>query len=163
MKNTLFSLLLLFIIGACAAQSQRENDEKIRAKINTQFYAALSNCNRETTAVTNFNCKDEFWSICVLKNNNRIVTVEWHQGDTYYQEIYFEKNGDLIYAKETENYMPKNQVTQMQWNCEFFTKNGELLTVISLGHGKTESDEWDPDSIFQLYKTRLAELEKIKQ
>ena len=77
--------------------------------------------------------------------------------------IYFEKNGELIYAKETQNYMPKNHFTQMAWNCEFYAKNGKLIAIMSLGHGKTEDEEWNPDVIFDMYKNRLTELKRIKK
>lgn len=163
MKNTLLTFLLLFAIFSCTAQKQVAKEEKIRVAIRAQFDKNVAACSLEASAVTNFNGKTEFWSVCALQNGNRIITIQSHQEDTYNQQIYFEKNGDLIYAKETENYMPINHFTQMVWNCEFFAKNGELLTIISLGHGKTEDDEWDPDSIFKLYKTRLSELAQIKK
>ena len=71
--------------------------------------------------------------------------------------------GELIYAKETQNYMPKNHFTQMAWNCEFYAKNGKLIAIMSLGHGKTEDEEWNPDVIFDMYKNRLTELKRIKK
>jgi len=111
--------------------------------------------------ISDFNDKTEFWNICNLKNGNRIIKIESHEKETYYQEIYFEKNGELVYAKETENYIPKNHFTQMSWNCEFYAENGELVALISLGHGKTEDEEWNPDVIFEMYKNRLTELKKI--
>jgi len=49
----------------------------------------------------------------------------------------------------------------MSWNCEFYAENGELVALISLGHGKTEDEEWNPDVIFEMYKNRLTELKKI--
>ena len=51
----------------------------------------------------------------------------------------------------------------MDWNCEFYIKNGKLIGLISLGHGKTEDDEWNPEIIFQMYKKRIAELSEIKK
>lgn len=147
----------------CNAQSQRAEEEKMRSEINEIFYQNISECNAEIDAVSDFNGKSEFWNICDLKNGNRIIKIESHNADTFYQEIYFENNGNLIYAKETENYMPKNHFTQMAWNCEFYIQNGELITLVSLGHGKTEDDEWNPDVIFDMYKNRIAELNKIKK
>ena len=52
----------------------------------------------------------EFWSICELKNGNRILEIKSHNGGVFYKEIYFESNGDLIYAKEIENFMPKKSL-----------------------------------------------------
>ena len=163
LKNCLFILLMLVFFLKGTAQSQQEKEEKIRTLVNTEYNDIACECNFEVNAITDFNAKKEFWSICELKNGNRILKINSHDNDFYYEEIYFEKKGALIYAKETENYVPKNYFKQMSWHCEFYTKNGVLLTLISLGHGKTEDDNWNPDSIFDSYKKRLAELKKIKK
>ena len=163
MRNVILTLILTFGILSCYAQTQREKEEKIRSEINTEFDQNSSNCSNGIDAVSDFNNKTEFWNICNLKNGNRIITIESHEKETYFQEIYFEKNGKLVYAKETENYMPKNHFTQMGWNCEFYAENGELISLISLGHGKTENDEWNPNVIFEMYKNRLTELKRIKK
>ena len=154
---------MTFGILSCYAQTQREKEEKIRSEINTEFDQNSSNCSNGIDAVSDFNNKTEFWNICNLKNGNRIITIESHEKETYFQEIYFEKNGKLVYAKETENYMPKNHFTQMGWNSEFYAENAELISLISLGHGKTENDEWNPNVIFEMYKNRLTELKRIKK
>ena len=91
MKNALLTLILTFGILSCNAQSQREKEEKIRAEINTEFEQISSNCSGAIDAVSDFNDKTEFWNICNLKNGNRIITIESHEKETYYQEIYFEK------------------------------------------------------------------------
>ena len=163
MKNALLTLILAFGILGCNAQSQREKEEKIRSEINTEFDKNMAECYAGVDAVSDFNEKTEFWNVCELKNGNRIITIDSHKKDTYYQEIYFEKNGELIYAKETENYIPKNHFTQMAWNCEFYAKNGKLIALMSLGHGKTEDEEWNPDVVFEMYKKRLTELKQIKK
>ena len=58
--------------------------------------------------------------------------------------------------------MPKNHFAQMSWNCELYIEKGKLISLISLGHGKTEDDNWNPEVIIKMYKTRLTELKKIK-
>lgn len=163
MKNILLTLITLFGILSCNAQTQSDKAEKIRMEINAEFDKNVLECNTQIDALTDFNGKAEFWRICDLKNGYRIISIESHKGSVYYQEIYFEKNGDLIFAKETENYMPKNHFIQMAWNCEFYAENGKLISLISLGHGKTEDEEWNPEIIFTMYKNRLKELEKIKK
>ena len=132
MKNLLLTLILSFWILSCNAQSQREKEEIIRSEINTEFEKNMTECYAGVDAVSDFNGKTEFWNICELKNGNRIITIDSHKEDTYYQEIYFEKNGDLI-------------------------------TLMSLGHGKTEDEEWNPDVIFEMYKNRITELKRINK
>lgn len=156
----LLSVLLMIGVFGCNAQDQQK-EEEIRSKINTEFSLNIRECNIGTDAVTDFNGKVEFWNVCNLKNGNRIILIESYNEVTYYQEVYFEKNSELIYAKETEKFMPKNHFTQMNWNCEYYAKKGELIALMSLGHGKTENDQWDPDIIFEMYENRLSELKKI--
>ncbi len=156
-------LILIFNFLNCNSQAQREIEEKIRLEINTEFDKNISRCSLNVDAITDFNGKTEFWKICNLGNGSRIIQIESHYEDFYYQEIYFEKNGELIYAKEAEIYLPKNHYAQMTWNCEFYAKSGKLIALISLGHGKTEDEEWNPDVIFEMHKSRLIELVKIKK
>lgn len=164
MRYLLLALtIMLFGTLSCNAQSQSDIEEKIRADINAEFDENMSKCDAGVDFVTDFNRKTEFWRICNLDENRQIIKIESHKENTYYEEVYFEKNGGLVYAKETEYDMPKNYFIQQAWNCEFYINNGELVSLMSLGHGKTESDDWDPNSIFEMYKTRQGELEKIKE
>ena len=68
----------------------------------------------------------------------------------------------MIYAKEIGNYLPLNDFTQKFWNCEFYIKNRQIISIMSLGHGDTEDDGWDPESIIEMYDTRLIQLKEIK-
>tara|TARA_R110000868_G_scaffold409932_2_gene696610 strand:+ start:710 stop:1201 length:492 start_codon:yes stop_codon:yes gene_type:complete len=163
MKNHILSLILITSIFSGCSKSQKESEEKFRAEINNLFHKNLSDCNTDVSAITDFNGKPEFWKICELNNESQIIQIESHKDSIFYQEIYFSKNGDLIYAKETENYMPNNSFNQMAWNCEFYARNGELISLISLGHGKTEDEEWDSDIIFEMYNKRIEEIKRIEK
>lgn len=164
MRKTILLLITIISFNLSQAQevTQKEKEEKIRSEINSEFSKSFKECGAQVNAVTEYNGKTEFWKICKSKNT-RILIIESHKGTVYNQEIYFEKNGNLIYAKETENFIPKNHFTQMAWNCQYYIENGKILTMTSLGHGKTEEDDWNPESIFDMYKNRLSEFEKIKQ
>ena len=164
MKHILLALAMtLFGTVNGHTHSQDNTKEKLRTDTNAEFKRNISKCSIEVDVVTDFGKKKEFWRICNLDNNNRIIKIESHSEDTYYQEAYFERNGSLVYAAETERYMPKNHFTQQVWHCEFYINNGKLVTMMSLGHGKTEMDDWNPNVIFEMYKGRLGEMEKIKE
>ncbi len=163
MKSTFLTLLLILSMGITHAQTHREKEEKIRSEVKELFENKQANCYDQVDAITDTHGKTEFWNICTLENGYRILKIESYKEDTYYQEIYFEKNHALVYAKETENYIPKNHFLQIPWNCEFYTKDEKLLTYISHGHGKTETDTWNPDVIFDMYRQRISELERIKK
>ncbi|MGB6268299.1 MAG: hypothetical protein WBF67_04750 [Olleya sp.] len=143
--------------------TEREKEEVLRKKINTQYLAELSKCSQNISAVTDFNGKTEFWRICETDNRNRIIQIDSHEETALYGEVYYEQNGELIYAEESIKYMPINHYVLQPWTCQFYAEKGKLISLMSLGHGKTEDDEWNPEIIFEMYKKRIAELKKIAE
>lgn len=156
MKNSFFIVLVLFGFFVSNAQSQQNKEEKIRSIIYAAFDYNNAKCNNQISATSEVHGKIEFWRICDLKNNSRIIKIESHKANIYYQEIYFETNEGLVYAKETENYIPKNHFTQLAWSCNFYIANNKIISLQSLGHGKIENDTWNPEVIFKMYKNRLS-------
>ena len=134
---------------------------KLRELINEQYKIENEKCGRNTNTVTNFNGKTEYWKICKTNNGKRIIRIESHEKESLYEEVYFEQNGELIYAEESIRYMKVNHYTSQIWNCQFYAEKGKLVSLMSLGHGKTEDDEWNPEIIFEMYKKRIIELNKI--
>lgn len=140
-----------------------KKEDRIRAETNALYLAERSKCSKNIDAVTNFNSKREFWKICKTDNGNRIIRIESYDDTSLFKEVYFEQNGELIYAEESIKHMPINHYTMGIWNCQFYTDKGKLVTTMSLGHGKTEDDEWEPEIIFEMYKKRIVELNKIEK
>ena len=184
MKNILLTFIILISLTACESKksnsteknvakseieeqnielTEREKEEKLREQINTEYLAELSKCSQNINAVTDFNGKTEFWRICETDNGKRIIQIDSHEKTDFYEEVYYEQNGELIYAEESIKYMPINHYALQPWTCQFYAEKGKLISLMSLGHGKTESDEWNPEIIFEMYKNRITELNKIAQ
>ncbi|MDG4717354.1 hypothetical protein, partial [Winogradskyella marincola] len=185
MKKILLTLIILISLTACESKksnstkknvaeiettisdsetelTELETEAKLRTEINDQYLAELSKCSQNVNAVTDFNGKTEFWRICENENGKRIIQIDSHQETVLYEEVYYEQNGELIYAEESIKYMPINHYTLQPWTCQFYAENGKLISLMSLGHGKTEDDEWNPEIIFEMHKNRIAELNKIE-
>ncbi|WP_162984966.1 hypothetical protein [Mesonia aquimarina] len=182
MKKILLTLIILISLTACESkksnsteknvaesetiasdsETELEKEEKLRSEINDQYLAELSKCSQNVNAVTDFNGKTEFWRICETDNGKRIIQIDSHKETVLYEEVYYEQNGELIYAEESIKYMPINHYTLQPWTCQFYAENGKLVSLMSLGHGKTEDDEWNPEIIFEMHKNRIAELNKIE-
>ena len=111
------------------------------------------------STVFTVNGKKELWKVYTLENSKQIMEIESTIKNEYNKEIYYSKNGELLYAKEINRYLDKNGEILSNWECEFFLKNGEVYSEISLGHGKTEMDDWDPSIIFKMYEKRKVEWE----
>ncbi len=182
MKKILLTLIILISLTACESkknnsteknmaesetiasdsETELEKEEKLRSEINDQYLAELSKCSQNVNAVTDFNGKTEYWRICETDNGKRIIQIDSHEETVLYEEVYYEQNGELIYAEESIKYMPINHYTLQPWTCQFYAENGKLVSLMSLGHGKTEDDEWNPEIIFEMHKNRIAELNKIE-
>lgn len=164
MKNSILIIILVLTVNFSFAQDDGFQEDYFREEVNVELIENYRACELfwSEKGISEFNGKTEIWSICNLKNGNRFIRIESYKDETFFQELYFEKNGKLRYAKETENYNPTNGFAEMKWNCEFFLENGKLMTNISLGHGKTEDENWSPESIIGMYKKRILELNKMK-
>ncbi|MDG4946150.1 hypothetical protein NMK71_06960 [Weeksellaceae bacterium KMM 9713] len=155
-------LCLSFLLAPACSQVKPSQETNLRAQIKLKLEKAIEECTQDISVVSDLNDRTEFWQICELDQKRRLIKIESYTDGILYQEIYFEAENDLIYAKETEQMMPKNHFAQSIWNCEYFTQNGEVLSTMSLGHGKTESEDWQAESIFELYQQRLKELKSFK-
>lgn len=158
--NTRF--LFIFILFGCNISIAQNTEKQLRNQINSVYLENVKACaSIMQQAIAKTKEKTELWNVCSLENGNRIIQIESHSNEVYFKEIYFEENGELVFAEETENFMPMNSFAQKVWSCKFYIQNSELATIISLGHGKTEDDTWDADIILQMYQNRLLELKKI--
>ena len=67
--------------------------------------------------------------------------------DSTEQTFYF-NNNQLVYS--TENimtyYVEKNVSDSILWGGTYYFKSGKLIDIRTLGHGKSESDDWNPQA-----------------
>jgi hypothetical protein len=80
--------------------------------------------------------------------HNNIVKIERRfklHNDSTLQTFYF-KNTQLIYATEliTSYYGEKTKPDSMVWGGNYYFLKTKLLDFITLGHGKSETDDWNP-------------------
>lgn len=176
MKRLILVLVTVGLISSCEPRienkletlnaqkielTELEKEEKLRRKINLQYLAELSKCSQNINGVSDFNGKTEFWQICKTDKAKRIIQINSYEEDVLYEEVYYEQNGELIYAEESIKYMPINHYVVQSWTCQFYTEKGKIISLMSLGHGKTEDEKWNPEIIFEMYKKRIEELNKI--
>ncbi len=69
-----------------------------------------------------------------------------YKNDTIHQTFFLQK-GDLIYAtEEIVTYFTKNKKTDsIAWRGDFYFSKGKLIDHVTVGHGKSEIDSWNPE------------------
>lgn len=89
------------------------------------------------------------------------------KNDTIQQTFYL-KAGKLIHATErvTSYYNENNKTDSITWSGGFYFTNGKLIDHITLGHGKSEQDNWNPEqemlTAFTEAKKDIARYQRIK-
>jgi predicted Zn-dependent protease len=96
-------------------------------------------------------------------NNKKFwfISIEYKIDSTAYTEEYYLQNGAMIYAYESEiRYFPSLGINEYSvWSGSFYFVKDKLIDHVTLGHRKSETDDWDPEKeILQRLKKRKAEL-----
>ncbi|KAA1239156.1 hypothetical protein [Aquimarina sp. RZ0] len=163
MKLPIYLILYIFpLITFC--QVDYNDEETFRDKMDVTIEELLSTCTgNQRVGISSFNKIQEFWEFSSCYKTNKIISIMYYSNQTKFEELYVIQNDKLIYAKESEIGIPINSFDVITWNCQYYFNNEKLYTHISLGHGKTESENWNPESIIDTFQNRLIELEKIKK
>jgi len=155
--------LCIAIVGTFPKIVAQQTLADAKASILTVRELYFSKINQDIDAVTDFNGYPEFWAIDQMDTYTQALRISrYHQGQLY-TELYIVKNKKPIYAIEEIKAMRFNNYTQSVWRCEYFIKDDKVIDYISLGHGKTEDDAWEPGSILNQFDKRKDELEKIRK
>jgi hypothetical protein len=104
----------------------------------------------------------EKWSYNRINENLEIVFITYQKNGFVYTEEFILFDSELIYAIEWEEFAPDTD-DAMTWNCEYYIRQGEIIHYSSLGHGETETDEWEPESIFKQWNAHGNNWVDIKQ
>ena len=146
------------IIAATTQPTENPRLDSIRALVNL-----IADNNKGITAVTDFEDKTEFWSFGYQGDSLRSYQIESYEDEQLYTEYYVEYKGQVVLAEERETWIPMNHFPQYGWNCVLFIDQGEIIHMTSLGHGKTESDDWSPEEVITHFYQRKKQSEQIKE
>lgn len=125
------------------------------------------------TASTDFNIRalkkvPHYIQYLYVESKKQYITIERrfaHQEDSIWQTFYL-KNNQLIYATEqiTSYYANEGQTDTMTWMGSFYFYRGKLIDHITLGHGKSEIDTWDPQSdMLTAFRESLRDIDRYKK
>jgi hypothetical protein len=77
----------------------------------------------------------------------KIVRCFGSDNDSTTQTFYF-KNNNLIYSTETITLysFANNQQDSIIWVGTYYFSKDKLIDMVTLGHGKSETEKWDPEA-----------------
>jgi len=103
-----------------------------------------------------------------LKKQKKIVRIsrEWNESiDNYlytYTDYFLLRNGEKIYASQSIVSKNKSDPEDIGgWSVQFWINKNKILHITSLGHGKTEDEDWDFEK--ELKENFNYMLEKVRK
>ena len=147
MKLKIFLLLNILVFGF--AFSQSKSDLIIVENIN-RYSEAIDKDLKVIEYKFEVKAKDKTILYQYGKKGNEIVKIsrEWKEDrDNYtdtFTDYFLVRNGEKIYATQSIIYTNTSDAEDIGgWSCTFWIDKNKVIDMTSLGHGKTESDDWD--------------------
>lgn len=147
MRYKTFQFFLLLLFGFAFSQTQVE----LKQKESIDKYSDAIDKNASVKKYK-FIVKEKEKDIQYKyeKKGNEFVKMsrEWSIKNGIYKETYtyhfLIKNGKKIYASEGITYQNYNDAEDLSgWSVQFWLQDDKVIYTTSLGHGKTEMDDWD--------------------
>lgn len=91
------------------------------------------------------------------------LKITYYQNPYHYEEFYIVENGKLIYAFESQILTPYNHELLKIWNCAYYLNDKKVFHYTSLGHGKTEDVDWNPQEILAQFQQRSEQKTMIRK
>jgi hypothetical protein len=143
MKCLGFFVASIFFLQLCYAQNIEKKKaaiDKLVEKIDADHSRTFSFSAKKKNRVYHYTYQ--------LKNGNAIKIQRWssNKSDSTIQSFYF-NNTALIFASEyiTSFYYNNGQREPVLWGGSYHFANNKMIGIITLGHGKSETEGWDAE------------------
>ncbi len=147
--------LLLFLISLTQASETRH---VLMEHIETEYTKTLEpECLLDIKKLVRSGDTLTTWKVC-KRETYQLTIRERYTGSTWVRALYFGKGGELFYAQEKILRSAKNGVTEFEWEITYWAHEGKLIHYLSHGHGRTEEDGWQAESVFDDYCRIMAEV-----
>lgn len=147
MKLKLFLILSILLFGRLSSQSKAE---LIDVENINKYSEIINKDSRIVEHQFEVKSKSKIVKYKYSKKGNEIVKMsrEWNQDNGNYIDTYTDyfllKNGERVYADQSIVFNDRsNKEIMGGWSCTFWIHKNKVIHMTSLGHGKTEMDDWD--------------------
>lgn len=147
-------ILTLCIASTCSAQKTGFNRLVTDSVVRT--------IDASTTKTEKFRWLFGSYEFQTVNGNINKITHKEKAGPSQIIQVYYLANNKLIYAEENDNiYFEKD--TSM-WKGWYYFENNQLVDYVTLGHGKSETDEWNPEKdVLAAYNKAIARIKEYQK
>jgi hypothetical protein len=158
----LFGLLHLFLLSnVLIAQTDKY---KSIDDVNDEIDLLQSKCVTNSPILsTEVDGRTEEWRRCSYGNNMELFIITSSDERTDYFELFLTIDKALVYAKESIISYSQRPDNGTPWTCKYLLADKNVVDYISLGHGETEDENWQPESIFEQWNARLETYKTLQR
>ena len=158
-------ILLILCLFLFPVFNYSQSDDKAKKRIDLTVTAIESNGEKSSKSfVVKKRKYTEQWNYTVSGGNFDSFGVTYRLDNTKYAETYYLQNNRLIHALEREDYYSGRREDSewlTAWSGEYYFENRRLVFLSTNGHGKSETEEWEPESeTLDRFNSRLKELKR---
>lgn len=158
-------ILLILILLIFPAFLHAQNDDEAQKRIDSIIETIEK---RSENSHQSFTIKKrkytEQWTYSTANGKIEFFSVSYFARHTKRSETYFLQNDELIYAAEREDYYSgdnENTEELTSWSGNYYFENRILVYLTTNGHGKSETDDWEPErETLDMFRKRLKTLKK---
>lgn len=142
-------VLIIFILYSAhfLAQNTKAFNDSIQNIVHNELVLINSSFTPTDENYININLNEnkEVITIYKIDYKTNIYLIYNYKKQTPISFIFYETNKKLRYAKEVEADSYISCLSTTLWQCEYYFNNDRLIYYESLGHGKSEDENWNPD------------------
>jgi hypothetical protein len=143
-------LLLLFIftfyLNTCLAQHVQKTKQQIDTIVNA---VARNKHANHSSFIKKINKKTlYYYSYIADATNVLMISLSFRNGNDKVERVFYLHHNKLIYSTESivSYYTTANVTDSIGWGGAYYFSNNKLISIVTLGHGKSETDNWDPQT-----------------
>lgn len=105
----------------------------------------------------------EKWTYSIRKGSLEFLSISRRSGDSGFSESYYMKNGRMFFASEYIAVYFRDEPGEISqgWSARYYFDGRKLIDAPTIGHGKSEADDWNPEKELPArLKARLKQLRR---
>jgi len=164
-QKVMIKTLLIFIFLLFPAHHYSQDDRAAKKRIDVIVEAiAGRNENPLQSFVVKKRKYTEQWTYSISGGKFEFFDITYWTHKTKYSETYYLQNNQLIRAAESEDYYSgkdENSEWLTAWSGNYYFENRKLVFLSTNGHGKSETDDWEPEKeTLDTFDSRFKELKR---
>ena len=142
--RSILLFIITFLVTNSSAQSIKKTKQRIDAQVNTIDHGIKT---RQYSFTKQEDKKLLHYTYHINSGNVLMITRSFGENNDSVKQVFYYNKNKLIYSTESiiTYYTTDNVKDSIGWGGNYYFSNNKLIDLVTLGHGKSEEDSWNPE------------------